>query len=239
MAYGDQRVLAVVPARSGSKGLPNKNLAHVGGLSLIARAGRVLAALPWIDARVISTDSPEYAEEGVRNGLEAPFLRPAELATDTAGAVETTQHAVSEMESRHGAPFDVILIVEPTSPLRQPSDITDSVALLLADNACDAVVTVSAIDPKCHPLKIFRVNDGRLEYFDERGRAIVARQQLEPLYTRNGICYALRRATLMDHGTILGRSTNAIVIDRPLVNIDSYVDLALAEILVGAGDARR
>lgn len=238
MAYGDQRVLAVVPARSGSKGLPNKNLAHVGGLSLIARAGRVLAALPWIDARVISTDSPEYAAEGVRNGLEAPFLRPAVLATDTAGAVETTQHAVREMEARCGVPFDVILIVEPTSPLRQPSDITDSVALLLADNARDAVVTVSAIDPKCHPFKIFRVEDGRLEYFDERGRAVVARQQLEPLYTRNGICYALRRATLMDHGTILGRNTRAVVIDRPLVNIDSYLDLALAEILLGAGDAR-
>lgn len=234
MARGGQRVLAVVPARSGSKGLPDKNVAQLGGLSLIARAARVLRELDWLDRAVISTDSPGYAAEAQRHGLAAPFLRPAHLASDTAGAVETLQHAVDEVEKADGR-FDIVLIVEPTSPLRQPADITSCLDLLLSDQALESVVTVSAIDPKCHPHKTFRVRDARLEYYEEAGRHVVARQQLEPLYSRNGICYALRRATLMEQARIIGPGTGALVIDRAVVNIDTPLDLALAEVLLRAG----
>ena len=235
MAYRGRRVLAVVPARSGSKGLPHKNLLEIGGASLIARAGAVLAALPWIDARVMSTDSPDYAAEGERHHLSAPFLRPAHLSTDTAGAVETMQHAVEQAEARFGGRFDIVLIIEPTSPLRTADDIEAAVDLLVSDPEAESVVTVSLVDPKFHPLKIFRVEDGRLQYFQAGGAQIVARQQLEPLYTRNGVCYALTRSCLMEYGRIIGPATRALVIERPVVNIDSATDVAIARALLREG----
>jgi CMP-N-acetylneuraminic acid synthetase len=111
-----KRVLAVVPARSGSKSVPHKNLRVLAGTSLIGWAGRTLARVPFLDARLISTDSAEYAEEGRRHGLDAPFLRPPELSYDTAGAVETLQHALRASEAHYGTTFDVVLIVE-TRPL--------------------------------------------------------------------------------------------------------------------------
>jgi len=238
MAYLGRSVLAVVPARSGSKGLPHKNLMTIAGSSLIARAARALASLPWIDRAIVSTDSPDYAKEAERHGLAAPFVRPAHLSTDTAGAVETMQHAVEEVERADGRRFDVILIVEPTSPLRTPQDIEDAVDLLVRDAGAESVVTVSAIDPKCHPRKIFRLVDGRLEYFEPSGAKVVARQQLEPLYTRNGVCYALTRACLMESGRIIGPGTRALVIDRPVVNIDGPLDVAMAEALISRMEQR-
>src|SRR5437868_944736 len=98
----DRRVLAVVPARSGSRGIPDKNLRELDGMSLIGRAGATLGELPFIDRRIISTDDERYAAEGRRFGLDAPFLRPAELSTDEATAVDTVLHALHEVEAHDG-----------------------------------------------------------------------------------------------------------------------------------------
>jgi CMP-N,N'-diacetyllegionaminic acid synthase len=234
MGYQDRRVLAVVPARAGSKGIPDKNMLHLGGRSLIARAGEVLAALPWIDRRIISTDSERYAEEARAHGLEAPFLRPPALASDTAGAVETMQHALASCEAEAGEQFDVVLIIEPTSPLRVPADVEDCIRLLV-DTAADTAVTVSAVDPKCHPHKVFRQVNGRLAYYAEAGGGVVYRQQLEPLYTRDGLCYALTRACLVDQAKILGAVTVPRITSRPVVNIDGPIDVALAAALLEMG----
>lgn len=230
MAYEGRRVLAVVPARAGSKGIPDKNMLRLGGRSLIARAGEVLAALPWIDRRVISTDSPAYAAEGVAHGLDAPFLRPAELASDTAGAVETLQHALRECEAA-GPPFDVVLVIEPTSPLRQPADVEQCMRMLVETGA-DTVVTVSPVDPKFHPHKVFRQVGGRLEHYADAGSRVVYRQQLEPLYTRDGLCYAITRACLLEQAKILGAHTVPRITTRPVVNIDGPLDVALATALL-------
>src|SRR3954453_16283663 len=94
----EKSILAVVPARCGSKGLPNKNMRLLGGKTLIARAAETVGILPWLDRKIISTDSPEYAAEAEKHGLAAPFLRPAHLSTDTAGAIETLQHALLAIE---------------------------------------------------------------------------------------------------------------------------------------------
>jgi CMP-N-acetylneuraminic acid synthetase len=230
MAWQGRSVLAVVPARSGSRGIPHKNLLKIGGETLIARAGRTLAALPWIDARVISTDSEEYAREGERAGLAAPFRRPPELAGDAAGAVETWQHAVLESEREFGRMFDLLLLVEPTSPLREPEDLERTVHELVAHDA-ESAVTVSAIDAKCHPLKVFRIDRDRLEFYEPAGAGITTRQQLEQLYARNGVCYAVTRRQLLDRHLILTEGTRAIVIDRPIVNIDGPLDVLLAQAL--------
>ena len=230
------RVLAVVPARSGSKGIPGKNVAHAGGMSLIERAGRCLAALEWLDARVISTDDPAYAAEGERAGLSAPFLRPAELAGDAAGAVETVTHALLECERVDGVTYDIVLIVEPTSPLRLPADV-EAAARMLVDGDADSVVTVSPLPKKYHPHKVFRLDGELLRYYDECGAAVVNRQELGELYWRNGACYALTRDCLVEKRAIITERSAALVIERDLVNVDDPAELLLADALLARGAA--
>lgn len=222
----------MVPARSGSKGIPHKNMRRIGGVSLIGRSGITLGQVPFLDARVISTDSEEYAAEARRYGLEAPFLRPPELSGDRAGAVETLQHALHESERHFGTRFDVVLIIEPTSPLRTPDDLAAAVDLLL-DTGADSVVTVSPTNPKFLPLKALTLEGDRLRYFETGGERIVGRQQiLEELYWRDGVCYALTRDCLVVKEQIITSDTVALVTQRPVVNIDEPIELEWAEFLL-------
>lgn len=225
-------VLAVVPARSGSKGIPHKNLRPLLGVSLIGWAGLTLGRLPWLDASVLSTDAEKYAEEGRRFGLDAPFLRPPELSGDGAGALETLVHALGEAEQHYGRVFDIILIVEPTSPLRRPEDLEAAARLLIA-TAADSVVTVSPLPAKAHPKKLLTLREGRLDFFVPEGRGVVGRQMLDgSLYWKNGICYALTRACVIEMRTIFAARTMAYVIERPVVNIDDPLELDIAEMLM-------
>ena len=233
-----KRLLAVVPARSGSRGIPDKNMQTVGGLSLIARAGQVLAdpSLSDIDARILSTDAQRYAEEGLRHGLACPFLRPRELARDASTALEMLQHAWRSAESHYACTFEVALIVEPTCPLRSPADVRGAIDRLFACDA-DSVVTVSRVDPKYNPYKVLRcAPSGRLEFFLPAGAGITMRQSVPTLYYRNGACYALSKRCVFEKATIVSDRTEALIIDRPLVNIDDPLDLRTANWL--AGDER-
>lgn len=225
------RILAVVPARSGSKGIPDKNMQALGGNSLIARAGLTLKACPNVDRAIISTDSPRYAAEGRRHGLEAPFLRPPELSTDTAGGVETVIHAVKAAEKHYGEFFGIVLIVEPTCPLRRPDDIEGALKMLVETGA-DSVVTVSRADTKYHPHKLLRIAQDCLAFYDPAGAAVKARQSLEQLYYRNGACYALTRWCLIEQKVIFRATTRAYVIDRLVLNIDEPLELEFARYLV-------
>ena len=228
----------MVPARSGSKGIRDKNMQVVAGMTLIERAARVLRNVPELDARVLSTDSERYAQEAMRHGLDAPFLRPAELSGDRAGAVETVQHALRETERMHGCTYDVVLIVEPTSPLRTSEDISGVIRLLI-DSGADSVVTVSMLPTKSHPLKLLTVRDGKLVHYISGGDQVVARQQLDSAYVyRDGVCYALTRACLMERGVIFTDSTLPYLTPHPVVNIDEPIELRIAEWLLEEQAAR-
>jgi CMP-N-acetylneuraminic acid synthetase len=225
-------VLAVVPARSGSKGIPNKNMQPLKGVSLIGWAGKTLSRLPFIDARVIFTDSPEYAQEGQRYGLEVPFPRPAYLSTDQVGAIETIQYVLTESERHYNRRFDIILLIEPTSPLRAPEDI-ERVTVKLVESGADSVVAVSPFSEKAHPRKMLVEENGRLGFLLEGGNEIKARQSLiGNYYWRNGVCYALTRECLMDKGVIFAENTLPDIMTRPVVNIDEPIDLEWAEFLL-------
>lgn len=230
----NKRILAIVPARSGSKGIADKNLQKLAGQSLIARAAACLAALPWLDSRIISTDSQLYATEAEAHGLAAPFLRPDSLSGDRVGAVETLNHAIAEVEGMRGERMDIVLCIEPTSPLRRPEDLQAAVELLIKEDA-DSVVTVSKLDTKAHPAKSLKIRDGLLGFYEQRGAAVKSRQSLEDLYFRNGVCYALQRDVLMEKQTIFGERTLPLLIDRPLANIDEPIDMEWAEFLIAKG----
>jgi CMP-N,N'-diacetyllegionaminic acid synthase len=234
-----ERILAVVPARSGSKGIPNKNMQLLDDRSLIAHAGLTLQACPSVGRAIISTDSPLFAAEGVRYGLEAPFLRPKELSSDTASAVDTMRHALLAAEEHFGEQYSHALIIEPTCPLRTSADIEGAIALMRQSGDADSVISVSLVDGKYHPHKILEIREGHLDFCDPRGRSIVSRQALEPLYYRNGAVYVLTRRCLVDLKAIFTGKTLPYVIDRPFMNIDAPIELELARMMHAAQSKMR
>ncbi len=224
-------VLAVVPARGGSKGIALKNLRTVAGVPMVARVGDCVKAIPEIDRAVVSTDHEEIAAVAEAAGLKAPFRRPEAISGDRIGDLEVLRHALAEMERIDGRAYDIVLMLQPTSPLRRPEHVAAALAMLV-EGDWDAVWTVSESDSKAHPLKQLTVTDSRLERWDERGAGIVARQELDPLYYRNGVAYAMTKECLIDQKTLLGARTGALVLDGPMVSIDTEWDIELVEFIL-------
>jgi CMP-N-acetylneuraminic acid synthetase len=233
---GDLRILAVCPARGGSKGIPLKNLKPFLGVPLVATVGEIVAKLPEIDRAVVSTDHEEIARVAEEAGLAAPFRRPETLSGDRVGDLEVLTNALEEMEARDGVEYDVVVMLQPTSPLRSPEHVRDTLAML-ASGGFDAVWTVTETDSKEHPLKQLTVDreSGRMEYYDPDGGKIIARQQLTPVYHRNGVAYAITRSCLLEQKNIKGANTGALVIPGIMISIDTLWDLELAEYVAQRG----
>lgn len=227
MIHG-RTVLAVVPARGGSKGVPLKNLREVGGRSLVARVGDIVGDVPEIDRAIVSTDHPLIKSAAELAGLAAPFMRPEAISGDRIGDFDVLLHALESTEAVDGKRYDIVVMLQPTSPLRTAEQVSATIQML-ADGAWDSVWTVSETDTKAHPLKQLTVVDGVLAYYDTRGANIIARQQLQPVFHRNGIAYAVTRECLVDQRSIKGRRAGALVIDGPHLSIDTEEDFALVE----------
>ena len=221
--------LAVVPARGGSKGVPLKNIHPLGGKPLLAYTAEVIQRVGWFDRAVVSTDHPTIAEAARNAGLEVPFLRPDHLSGDRIGDVDVLLDAVTQSERVYDIRFDIIVMLQPTSPLRLPEHVT-AVATHLIEGDWDAVWTVSPTPLKYHPLKQLQFTEGgRVELHDPRGTAIIARQQLAPVYHRNGVAYAFSRRCICELGTILPERSSAIVLEGSYISIDTLDDFAEAE----------
>lgn len=238
MAYEGAKVLVVVPARGGSKGIPAKNLREVGGISLVGRAAQVAAGLEFVDAAVISTDDPEIRQEAVRHGLSGPFLRPKELASDTARSADMWKHAWLASEAHFDTTFDVSLLLEPTSPLRRAEDI-ERVMRALMDSGAPAAVTVSRTPAHFTPHKTLTMDSDseRLGFYLGQGDRYSLRQAIPAYFHRNGLCYAATRPHLVDRGHVLNDETVGVVVDREVVNIDEPFELEYAEWLLARQDS--
>lgn len=223
------RVLVVVPARGGSKGVPLKNLHPLAGKPLIAHTGDLVRNLTFVDRAIVSTDHSQIAETAASCGLDTPFIRPLELSGDLIGDTEVLCHTLVETERLDGATYDVVVMLQPTCPLRRPEHVREAVTRLV-QGGWDSVWTVTRTDIKYHPLKQLAIApDGAMTLFDPRGTAIVARQQLQQTYTRNGAAYAIRRSCLLEQRTTLGCHSSAVVIDGPMVSIDTLDDFQTVE----------
>lgn len=225
-----QRILAVCPARGGSKGIPLKNLKPFLGVPLVARVGHLVAEISEIDRAIVSTDSEEIAKVAQDSGLDVPFYRPEDLSGDRISDLEVLTHALVEMERLDGVTYDLVVMLQPTSPLRRTEHVLDTIKMAV-DGNWDAVWTVSESDSKNHPLKQLTVNDDCLDYYDQNGKQIIARQQLVPVYHRNGVAYAIRRECLLGQKSIKGERTGALVLHGNMVSIDTYWDFELAEFI--------
>jgi len=223
-----ETVLAIVPARGGSKGVPRKNIRLLHGRSLLAYVADVARASGVVDRIVLSTDDIEVQQEGLRCGLEAPFLRPAALAADESPMLPVVEHVIATVAAE-GRPPDFVVLLQPTSPLRQPAHIRRAVEQLRATGA-DSVVSVVELPRHHSPDYVMRIDDGRLVNFLEEGGRITRRQDTRPAYVRDGTVYAFRTSTVLAKRSLYGDDCRPLVVpSSESLSIDTAEDWAEAE----------
>ena len=185
--YNNKKILAIIPARGGSKGLPNKNIKPLCGKPLIGWSIEQAGGSAYIDEIFVSTDSAEIASVAESFGIEVPFLRPAELATDTSPSWEFVLHTIDYYRSQ-GEEFDYILLLEPTSPLRDVADINTAIEQLLNHKTAKSIVGVSKVEAT-HPAFLVNLSkEGLLEPYLGEMKAL-RRQELNDLYFFEGSLY--------------------------------------------------
>ena len=223
-----EKVLGLVPARGGSKGLPGKNIRLLAGRPLLDYTARAARESGVLDRIVLSTDSEEIADAGRRAGLEVPFMRPASLAQDDTPMLPVVQHAIAALGHEGWEP-DIIVLLQPTSPLRRAAHVRDAVTLLRETRA-DAVVTVVELPRHLSPDYVMAIENGRLRPFLPDGARITRRQDARPAYARDGTVYACWRATIERFGGIYGDDCRPLLVDpSESLSIDSPADWEHAE----------
>ena len=230
-------VLALVPARGGSKGIPDKNIRLLAGRTLLEYAARAAVDSGVVDRAILSTDSERVAAEGRRVGLEVPFLRPSELARDDTPMLPVIEHAVAWLEASGWTP-EIVLLLQPTSPGRRPDHIRQALTLL-RESGADSVVTVVELPRHLSPDYVMRIEDGRLVPFLPEGAHVTRRQDARPAFVRDGTVYAFWRRTLRDCHSIYGKHCRPLPIPaRDSLTIDTSDDWEEAERRLASSDGR-
>lgn len=220
--------LAVIPARGGSKGIPNKNIKLLGQKTLIEYSIHAALESKYVQEVVVTTDSPSIAEIARNGGASVPFLRPSDLASDTARSIDAVKHAVRFYEEELNRYFSYIILLQPTSPLRLASDIDRAFEMFLQNHA-DSLQSVVEVD--IHPYLLRTINQGKLSaYLSNEADHHKRRQDLEPVYALNGALYIVKRDVLMCEDTLVGKNNYGYVMPKERsVDIDNEADLKLAE----------
>jgi len=224
------KVLGVISARGGSKGIPKKNIVDLAGKPLISYTIAAAAGSKMLSSCIVSTDDEEIAQVAKLAGARVPFMRPAELSSDTALSLPVVLHALEFVEREDSIVFDAIVLLQPTAPFRTADDI-DACLQLLFDSGADSVVSVVDVGGY-HPLRMKRIVAGRLvNYIDQGQEDMRPRQQLPSVYIRNGSIYAIRRSALIQQQTLVGADARPYVMPAERsINIDGMLDLNLARL---------
>ncbi len=224
-----KRHLAIIPARSGSKGVTDKNIRLLGGIPLLAWSIQAAVKCRLFDRIILSTDNPEYAQIGKQYGAEAPWLRDKRLAADDTPTAEVIIDLLDRLEGE-GQSFTFFTLLQPTSPLRTREDIMAAWSLLL-DKEAEAIVSVCPCDHPplwCNTLP----PDGSLKEF-LRPDVMVPRQQLPEQYRVNGAIYMVLTRSFRAHRTFFTPKSYALVMPRERsVDIDDETDFILAEAII-------
>ncbi len=232
-----RRLLAVVPARGGSKGLPGKNVRLFAGLPLIAHTLLFAKLCPEIDRLVVTTESEEIIEVARRYGADVPFVRPSELARDDTPLWPVLQHALGAVEKDEGQLYDFLLLLDPTSPARLPSDVSGALARLLHEPEAAGILGVS--QPSFNPIwHCVTADDGWMtDLFDTAGK-YARRQDVPAVYRINGSIYIWRTEFVRSAGLDWRRSGRHLIFEIPEIramSIDDLSEFNLAELLVKQG----
>lgn len=215
-------VLALIPARGGSKSVPRKNLLVIAGKPLIAHSiGQALASR-CITRTIVSTDDDEIARVGREFGADVPFRRPAEFAGDRSLDLEVFRHALEWLRDREAYAPDLVVHLRATGPVRRVALIDQAIETMLARPDADSLRSVSP--PIQSPYKMWRVVDGRMEPLLRLPRVAEAhshpRQSLPAVYWQNGYVDIVRPRVVLDRGLMAGDHVLPFVIDEPVLELD-------------------
>ena len=224
--YKYKKILAIVPARGGSKGIKNKNLKKIKGKSLLKILFEISSKSKLIDNIVLSSDSEKIKNHSREIGYEILFTRPKKLSGDKVPDMPVLRHALIKSEKILKKKFDLILMLQVTSPLRK-NEYINKVVKKIIDKGYDSVWTISKVDRKFHPDKQLIINNRKLNYFTKNGKNIIARQQLNQTYSRNGAVYGFTRKCILNK-KLLTNNSSFIITKSKQLSIDTISDLKLA-----------
>lgn len=227
------KILGLIPARGGSKGIKNKNIINLAGRPLISYAIRALKKSRLVDKIICTTDSQQIAKVAKKYGAEVPFLRPAELAQDNSPVYPALVHAVKKIEELQGYWPDYIVMVQPTYPLVQAEQIDKAVQLAI-DKRADSVITVVALEHDCHPYNIREIlPDGRIKFWLEKEHYQFPSRQLKPKFYKFGNLFVSKYNTLVKKGRLEGEKNYALEIDKIFaLDINEKQDLEIIQVLI-------
>lgn len=222
------KILCVIPARGGSKGVKGKNIKPLAGKPLIVYSIQAALASNLFKV-IVSTDDDEIAKVAQNYGAQVPFKRPTHLATDTAKSIDVAKHALLEMEKIDNVEYDALMLLQPTAPFRTANDINDAIAILNNNKNADSVISVVDVLAH-HPARMKYLKDGALidppfcEAYENQNR-----QELEPMYIRNGAIYLTKRDVLLNNSYKGNKCMALIMPQQRSANIDTIEDFELAE----------
>ena len=228
-----RKVLGVIPARGGSKGVLDKNIRLLNGKPLIFYTIEAARKSELLTDFVVSTESKKIAHLCESIGLEFPFMRPVELAQDDVESYPVILHGLQEMEKTMNTKYDYIMMLQPTTPLRTYNDIDNSLNILFKSEV-ESVVSVVDVGGN-HPLRMKRIvgENILINYIDQGFENMRPRQKLPPVYIRNGAIYASKRNVLIEKSNIITENCLAYLMSsEKSINIDNNIDLKLAELLI-------
>jgi len=226
------RVLGLIPARGGSKGIPRKNIKLLAGKPLLQYTAESALSASKLSRIILTTEDPDVLDVGRRCGLDVPFLRPPELAADDTPTLPVVQHALHWLE-RQGESYDAVCLLQPTNPMRRAEDIDACIELLETTDA-DAVVTVLPVPPEYNPHWVyFKAQTGTLKLCTGEAEPIPRRQELPPAFHREGSIYVTRAQVVMKQNSLFGKHLVGYLLDPTrTVNIDDSQDWERAERLL-------
>jgi CMP-N-acetylneuraminic acid synthetase len=225
----NKKVLALIPARGGSKGIKDKNIYPLYGKPLIAYSIDCAKRSKYIDEIVVSTDSIIIAEVAKNYGAYIPFLRPVELASDTAKSIDTVVHAIKWLED-HNEKFDIFVLLQPTSPLRTVEDLDGALEKFI-NSGEKSLVAVSLVSD--NPILIRTINaDGTMEKLLDL-QSTVRRQDMKNYYRVNGSIYINKVSEINADTSLNDNEIPYIVKPENAIDIDEKKDLVLAEWYLG------
>ncbi len=222
------KTLGIIPARGGSKGVPNKNIRLLYGKPLIGYTIEAATKSNLTDL-IVTTDSDTIAGVAKKFGAKTPFIRPAELASDTAKSIDVAIHALTEYERINAIQYDAIMLLQPTTPFRSTTDINAALQTLEETPDADSVISVEDVEGK-HPARMKYLRDGILvdpdfcEAYENQNR-----QELEKMYIRNGAIYLTRRKTILTKSYKGKKCMGLLMPGERSVNIDTLHDFDYAE----------
>jgi len=226
--YKQKKVVAIITARGGSKGIPGKNIKPLHGKPLLDWTFEAAQSSRYLDRVVLSSEDSDIIQHAKSIGCEVPFVRPSSLATDEASSIDVVMHALDEV----GAKYDYFILLQPTSPFRRARDI-DCIIEQCIDQGSKIMVSVEQV--KTHPMFLYKLNDGVLRSFDPQPQQL-RRQDIPPVYKHNGALYIAEISYFRKKKSFVGESVNGFVCDGAInIDLDTPSDWEYAEFILEKG----